>query len=411
MLFLPRVVTTADDDSNKVVRQLPATSARVVACNVYNAAVILEGYWWWDWISEWLANALVVLSSTAEDGEIEVRISLANAHVVLSSTAEDGEIEVRISLANALVVLSSTAEDGEIEVQISMYPRVQLPAVLFMALMVKVEGRNGGPPSSSTDSILDIINTKEVERFLAQRRENTSREERRFLQQNALEDAEATMHVEEDTQTREPTHRSKGNSHEGTLTPESRDDPLPRRNKILQTFQDGHTVGVDVLVKRYNDSFPYQYNDSFPYQSTDRLSDLSGYSGDKLLKSSKNALEVTRKEYLKRDWCKTEPLVQKVREDGCLTRTVINRFCYGQCNSFYIPKNPRRRRNRLRDNDEGKDGEIKEVAAAFKSCAFCKPKLASWITVTLHCPSLVPQLRRKRIQRIKQCKCITEVLN
>nr|CAD7586238.1 unnamed protein product [Timema genevievae] len=257
-----------------------------------------------------------------------------------------------------------------------MYPRVQLPAVLFIALMIKVEGRTGGP-SSSTDSILDIINTKEVERFLAQRRENTSREERRFLQQNALEDAEATMNVEEETRARKPTHGSKGNSHEGTLTTESRDDPPPRRNKILQPFQD----------------------------------DLSDYAGDKLLKSSKNALEVTRKEYLKRDWCKTEPLVQKVREDGCLTRTVINRFCYGQCNSFYIPKNPRRRRNRLRDNDEGKDGKIKEVAAAFKSCAFCKPKLASWITVTLHCPSLVPQLRRKRIQRIKQCKCITEVFN
>nr|CAD7568746.1 unnamed protein product [Timema californicum] len=40
---------------------------------------------------------LVVLSSTAEDVEIEVRISLANALVVLSSAAEDGEIEVRIS--------------------------------------------------------------------------------------------------------------------------------------------------------------------------------------------------------------------------------------------------------------------------------------------------------------------------
>nr|CAD7262466.1 unnamed protein product [Timema shepardi] len=41
-----------------------------------------------------LANALVVLSSTAEDGEIE----LANALVVLgSSTAEDREIEVRVS--------------------------------------------------------------------------------------------------------------------------------------------------------------------------------------------------------------------------------------------------------------------------------------------------------------------------
>nr|CAD7412048.1 unnamed protein product [Timema cristinae] len=48
------------------------------------------------------ANALVVLSSTAEDGEIEVRISLANALVVLSSTAEDGEIEVRISTTSPL---------------------------------------------------------------------------------------------------------------------------------------------------------------------------------------------------------------------------------------------------------------------------------------------------------------------
>nr|CAD7259326.1 unnamed protein product [Timema shepardi] len=38
------------------------------------------------------------------------------AYIVLSSTAEDGEIE----LANALVVLSSTAEDGEIKVRISV---------------------------------------------------------------------------------------------------------------------------------------------------------------------------------------------------------------------------------------------------------------------------------------------------
>nr|CAD7260130.1 unnamed protein product [Timema shepardi] len=115
-----------------------------------------------------LANALVVLSSTAKDREIE----LANALVVLSSNAEDREIEVQISvgtgmsgssdyedvsrfnrrrkrgvrqieatstssddsdsyiekrvkrsralLANALVVLHSTAEDGEIEVRISV---------------------------------------------------------------------------------------------------------------------------------------------------------------------------------------------------------------------------------------------------------------------------------------------------
>nr|CAD7568850.1 unnamed protein product [Timema californicum] len=65
-----------------------------------------------------LANALVVLSSTAEDGKIEVRISpasvalLANALAVLSSTTEDGEIEVPISvgtrLGERMVSMSST---------------------------------------------------------------------------------------------------------------------------------------------------------------------------------------------------------------------------------------------------------------------------------------------------------------
>nr|CAD7573187.1 unnamed protein product [Timema californicum] len=59
-----------------------------------------------------LANALVVLSSTAEDGEIEVRISLANALVVLSSTAEDGEIKVRISFIGLASVAQATLSKG-----------------------------------------------------------------------------------------------------------------------------------------------------------------------------------------------------------------------------------------------------------------------------------------------------------
>ncbi|EAL39677.3 AGAP007994-PA, partial [Anopheles gambiae str. PEST] len=132
----------------------------------------------------------------------------------------------------------------------------------------------------------------------------------------------------------------------------------------------------------------------------------------KLLKSSKNALLVTRKEYLKKDWCKTEPLVQRIREEGCLSRTIVNRFCYGQCNSFYIPN-----RRDLADGGGvggggGGDFEDEDLTGpAFRSCAFCKPKKFTWMTVTLRCPSLVPQLRRKRIQRIKQCKCIAEPLN
>lgn len=115
---------------------------------------------------------------------------------------------------------------------------------------------------------------------------------------------------------------------------------------------------------------------------------------DSMLKSSKDALIVTKKNYLKKDWCKTEPLIQKIREPGCLSRTIVNRFCYGQCNSFYIPKNARQ------DMD----------LTAFKSCSFCKPKRFTWITISLHCPGRNPPYKKKKIQRVKQCRCISEIL-
>ncbi|XP_069687177.1 uncharacterized protein [Periplaneta americana] len=246
-------------------------------------------------------------------------------------------------------------------------------------------------PIPATGSILDIINIQEVERLLDARRGNASREERRFLGQNALDDYEIYEQEEsKDEPDSEDDIRQQLNvsgMRKATVKPPEN----PRRS---------YTVGIDTLLRKGNESFPYK--------PPEILAELSGFSGDKLLKSSKNALLVTKKEYLKRDWCKTEPLVQRIREDGCQTRTVINRFCYGQCNSFYIPKNPRRRRARRRDSDEE---ENESSAPAFKSCAFCKPKKASWITVTLNCPSLSPQIRKKRILRIKQCKCITEVFN
>jgi len=249
-------------------------------------------------------------------------------------------------------------------------------------------------PANAMGSILEIINTQEVERLLAARRENISREERRFLGQNALDDDEISEQEDaklEDKESEDDIRQQLNIS--GARKFVSRHPAASPRS---------HTMGIQTLLKKNNESFPHN--------SQELLAELGGYKGDRLLKSSKNALLITKKEYLKRDWCKTEPLVQRIREDGCQTRTVINRFCYGQCNSFYIPKNPLRRRPRRRESkDEEEDDE--SDAPAFKSCAFCKPKKASWITVTLNCPSLSPQLRKKRILRIKQCKCITEVFN
>ncbi|XP_061741621.1 LOW QUALITY PROTEIN: gremlin-1a [Nerophis ophidion] len=110
---------------------------------------------------------------------------------------------------------------------------------------------------------------------------------------------------------------------------------------------------------------------------------------DEVLESSQEALHVTERRYLRLDWCKTQPLKQTIRQEGCLSRAVINRFCYGQCNSFYIP------RNVYRDGD------------AFESCSACKPKSFSTVTYTLFCPGQTPGTRKKRVQRVKQCRCAT----
>uniref|UniRef100_A0A671M508 Gremlin-2-like n=1 Tax=Sinocyclocheilus anshuiensis TaxID=1608454 RepID=A0A671M508_9TELE len=108
-----------------------------------------------------------------------------------------------------------------------------------------------------------------------------------------------------------------------------------------------------------------------------------------MLSSSREALVVTERKYLKSDWCKTQPLRQTVSLEGCLSRTVINRFCYGQCNSFYIPHHN----------------------TSFQSCAFCRPSRITTVTVRLHCPGLQPLYRQRKVQRIKQCKCVSVNVN
>ncbi|XDV43824.1 hypothetical protein PO909_012227 [Leuciscus waleckii] len=114
-----------------------------------------------------------------------------------------------------------------------------------------------------------------------------------------------------------------------------------------------------------------------------------GRGSEEVLESSQEALHVTERRYLKRDWCKTQPLKQTIHEEGCVSRTIINRFCYGQCNSFYIPRHVRR--------EEG----------AFRSCSFCKPKRFTTMSFTLNCPDQQPPTRKKRVQRVKQCRCIS----
>ncbi|XP_077352374.1 gremlin-2 [Festucalex cinctus] len=119
-----------------------------------------------------------------------------------------------------------------------------------------------------------------------------------------------------------------------------------------------------------------------------------------VLSSSREALVVTERRYLRRDWCKTQPLRQTISEDGCRSRTVVNRFCYGQCNSFYIPRHAGPNRG------HGRKGHNK-AQEPFQSCSFCRPHRVTQLTVQLDCPDLQPPFRHRKVQRVKQCRCMS----
>ncbi|CAL9687640.1 unnamed protein product [Knipowitschia caucasica] len=121
-----------------------------------------------------------------------------------------------------------------------------------------------------------------------------------------------------------------------------------------------------------------------------------------VLSSSREALVVTERRYLRRDWCKTQPLRQTISEEGCLSRTVVNRFCYGQCNSFYIP----RHMGPSSGSGSGRKQHSK-LQEPFQSCSFCRPQRITQLTVQLDCPDLQPPFRHRKVQRVKQCRCMS----
>lgn len=244
-----------------------------------------------------------------------------------------------------------------------------------------------------SDSIMDIINTQHVEKILADRRQSNNN--------NLDEDATET---ETDIY---PTSETLIDFDYNTNQPLRHRVPLP--------------IHGDIVMK-YNDSIiaspsPPSYAARFPTTADGNvLGDLSPYRGDKILKSSKSALFIAKKELLKQDWCKTEPFEQKIREEGCYSKKITNNFCYGQCNSFYIPKTPKRRRrnhhNQKRDHrTRPQPPQQPHNVESFRSCAYCKPKEYTFITVILKCPSLTPSYRRKRIQIVKECRCIAQNVN
>ena len=117
-----------------------------------------------------------------------------------------------------------------------------------------------------------------------------------------------------------------------------------------------------------------------------------------VLKTSIRAKKITERRYLKSDWCKSQPVRQQISTTTNCHGVVINQFCYGQCNSFYIPKDI------AIDSNEDIEPEY------FKSCSFCKPKTLEWISVRLRCKNIettkMPRFITKKVKRVKGCTCV-----
>ncbi|XP_055376611.1 homeobox protein 5-like [Condylostylus longicornis] len=356
-------------------------------------------------------------------------------------------------------------------------------------------GNSGGSSGSSTfntgrrkksggsDSILEMMDSKKIEKFFEEKRFNMSlaasrssptlNENNPIIIENDLNEEFIENSSPSSSLFHHNQHQHKQRQHGNTGNNGVRNDRYKIHNRRRQHLIERHhddfdydTTAYDTTVansqrKKHHNSDNLQMDQLLPYNDTllptdstvslDTI-DSKQFSVDQILKTTNDGVYLTKKEFLQKDWCKTEPLIQRIRESGCISRPFVNHFCYGQCNSFFIPKEPketkRRKHNRRKhgnrnnvhhnnngNNNNGNNNNngvitnnnnstnsngsiVSSLAQAgylededltipqFESCGFCKPKKFIWVTITLRCPSMVPHIRKKRIQKIKRCSCM-----
>lgn len=103
------------------------------------------------------------------------------------------------------------------------------------------------------------------------------------------------------------------------------------------------------------------------------------------LKSTTQPTWLMNTEDLQTETCHMEVYNKTVRSKGCEPVTMLNRFCSGRCNSFFVPS----------------------LKANFQSCASCFPSRFVEEKVLLECPKRKRGFKVKSVQVILECKCQT----
>ncbi|XP_056425089.1 DAN domain family member 5 [Hyla sarda] len=87
---------------------------------------------------------------------------------------------------------------------------------------------------------------------------------------------------------------------------------------------------------------------------------------------------------LKRSRCNALPFIQNVFRKNCAPLRIPNKFCFGQCNSFYVPGWP---------------------SGLSQPCTSCSPIRSRLISVPLHCRG--GHLSWEEVVLVEECDCET----
>ena len=100
------------------------------------------------------------------------------------------------------------------------------------------------------------------------------------------------------------------------------------------------------------------------------------------------------------EWCYTKVWKMTVELKGCNSRVIPNNYCYGQCNSYYLPSG-------LQEN-EFSNGR------STMYCTHCAPSKTEVRKIPLYCPNKNGRggrFKSRKILIVKKCKCIKSKCN
>ncbi|KAG7319356.1 hypothetical protein KOW79_017830 [Hemibagrus wyckioides] len=87
-------------------------------------------------------------------------------------------------------------------------------------------------------------------------------------------------------------------------------------------------------------------------------------------------------------WCEAKNITQIVGHTGCVSQSIQNRACLGQCFSYSVPNT------------------FPQSTESLVHCDSCMPAQTQWEVVTLECPGSVETPRvEKLVERILHCSC------